>query len=981
VKIKGNLELDIDEQGLQARVTVTPDENGAELSPEGILALLKEKGVKEGVNSDAVDKAFRTLGKKRTEPLTFVAAQGAMPLAPTPETTVCEPFQIPEGIKGIRDRLLAKAGIPEIWEIKEEKIKKERKVLKKQALPFLPPKEEIEVFFEKKETRNKVLINPEILEVGYFAKDSLIAKVAASKPGKQGKNIMGRIIPAPQPQKSSLAVGSGVKRTGNEIRAEADGFVRRGDTWFDLLPFREHALSVHASPDKTSCLLSFTPGDAEAPAPDVEKVLAEAEKLGFQKDALLTADGIGALLAGSLTSGTPITDRNLNRPTDCEIRVDVSKDMLSATLYVRKGLGEGRKLTLRDISAAINTSGVKGYNAETLKKDIVGFYQGPQVEMPDYMLARGVPPEPGEDGKIEWLTGFLLKEEVDKLKAASSRGQAALSGLASLADFPPSKVESLASVGVGKEVLRIIPPKPGKPGKDVRGAAIPGLPGKEPEIRVFEGLKRDKGTITATVSGVLEKGTEGAVLLLRARPHRDGQITAAVSEDRMRAFLTYAPSEGTGFRPSAEEVRKTLQAAGIQKGLKAEVLSAAEAAIGRNEAITGLPVAEGKPPRSSAARSAVFHVQIATGKTYAMTRNGKADYKNQDRITRVKEGDLIATVAAPAEAAEDGWDVCGKALPADAAKDAALQAGKNVRMENAPDGSVKFIAAQSGELSTDRNILEVKEAHTVAGDVDLSTGNVKFTGNVVVKGSVLSGFSLISGGDVVVEQVVQAALLSADGSIAILQGIKGEGRAVIRAKKDLISAFAEQATLLAAGNIRIKNACVRCQIKCNGLVTLESEKGILIGGTVRSKLGLTVMHLGSATGVKTDVSFGQDYVVLDQIEQEDREIGRLKGKVLELDSLMRRLEKPGAPDKSALEGARRDKLAAMKLLEARSLRILGLRDRSEQHFPSELTVRGTLFPGVVVESHGRTYEVRKPKTKVTLWFDPAQGKILEKAVK
>lgn len=977
MKIKGNLGLELDEQGLQARITVTPDGNGAELSPEGILALLKEKGVKEGINADAVDKAFRTLAKKRTEPLSFVAAQGAMPLAPTPEATAVEPFLVPEGLKGVRDALLAAAGIPEIWETREEKVRKERKVLRKQALPFLPPKEEIEVIFEKKETREKVLINPEILEVGYFPKDALIARVTAAKAGKPGKSILGRVIPAPLPRKSALAVGKGVKRTGSEIRAEADGFVRRGDTWFDLLPFREHVLSVQPSADKTGCLLSFTPGDPGAPAPDVERVLAEAEKLGFRRDSLLSADGIAALLAEALATGAALKDRSLNPPKDAEVRVIVSGDLLTATLYARKGVGDGRKLALADVSAAIRESGVKGFNVEALKKDIVGFYQGSMIELPDYALARGSPPEPGEDGKIEWLTGFLLKEEAEKVKAASSLHEAALADLPSLKDFPLSKVESVASVDAGREILRIVAPKPGKPGKDVRGASIPGLPGREPEIRLFEGLKRDKGTVTAAACGILEKGTDGDTLLLRARPHRNGALAAAVSEDRMRGFLSYVPAEGTGLRPAAGDVKKALDAAGIQKGLKTVELAAAEAAIGRNEAVTGLAVAEGKPPRSAAARSAVYHVQIATGKAFSMTREGKADFRNQDRITRVKEGDLIATVEAPAGAAEDGWDVGGKALPAAAAKDAALQAGRNVRMENAADGSVRFLAEKSGELSTAGNLLEVREVHTVAGDVDLSSGNVKFTGDVIVKGSVLSGFSLICGGDVVVEQVVQAALLSADGSVSILQGIKGEGRAVVRAKKDLVSSFAEQATLLAAGNVRIKNACLRCQIKCNGKVLLESEKGVLIGGTVRAKLGLSVMHLGSAAEAKTQVSFGQDYVVLDQIEQEDREIGRLKGRVLELDSLMRRLEK--APDKAALEKARRDKLAAMKLLEARSLRILSLRDRSEQHFPSELTVRGTLFPGVLVESHGRTFEVRKPKAKVTLWFDPAQGRILEKA--
>ena len=107
------------------------------------------------------------------------------------------------------------------------------------------------------------------------------------------------------------------------------------------------------------------------------------------------------------------------------------------------------------------------------------------------------------------------------------------------------------------------------------------------------------------------------------------------------------------------------------------------------------------------------------------------------------------------------------------------------------------------QLYAGKGVLQVMEAHTVPGDVDLSTGNIKFTGNVIVKGSVLSGFSLISGGDILVEQVVQASLLSSDGSIAILQGIKGEGRAIVRTKRDIVSSFAERSVLLAIGDVPV----------------------------------------------------------------------------------------------------------------------------------------------------------------------------------
>jgi len=83
-------------------------------------------------------------------------------------------------------------------------------------------------------------------------------------------------------------------------------------------------------------------------------------------------------------------------------------------------------------------------------------------------------------------------------------------------------------------------------------------------------------------------------------------------------------------------------------------------------------------------------------------------------------------------------------------------------------------------------------------------------------------------------------------------------------------------------------------------------------------------------------------------------------------------------DAEALARARSQKLTCIKVMEQRKLRLISLRDKFDEHVPSEVLVRGTLFPGAVLECHGRRYEVRTEKKMITLRFDPAQGKIVEK---
>jgi uncharacterized protein (DUF342 family) len=238
---------------------------------------------------------------------------------------------------------------------------------------------------------------------------------------------------------------------------------------------------------------------------------------------------------------------------------------------------------------------------------------------------------------------------------------------------------------------------------------------------------------------------------------------------------------------------------------------------------------------------------------------------------------------------------------------------------------------------------------------------------------------------------VEASLLSADGSITVGQGIKGEGKAVLRSKRDIEAVFAEQAVLLAIGDVHLRGPCVRCQVKCNGKLRLDTEKGTLVAGEVRASGGVEAQNIGSVSGVRTVVSFGQDYLVKDQIEREEREVAALTKRVAELDAEMFVLEKRAAvtgaaaaaspvPSSSsaALGRARAQKVQALKLIEQRKMRLIMLHDKYDEHVQSEVVVRGTLYPGAILESHGRRYETRTEKKKISLHFDPVQGRIVEK---
>ena len=697
------------------------------------------------------------------------------------------------------------------------------------------------------------------------------------------------------------------------------------------------------------------------------------------------------MMQDALLRASPLESASIMPRVNGAAVITVSPDKLKAVLSLRKGRGGGTPLTPASVSESIRASKVKGFNPEAVRKDLMAFFGGKKTELSDYLLVTGRAPKPGSEPKVEWRAMFLPAEEAGVIRASASSNPAALQGLASLSKFPLSRVDAVARVKKASEILRITPSLGGEPGVDVFGTAISPARAGAADIRLFEGLEMRRDTVVATSQGILEKGSDGMAILLRVRPHRVAELMVTLAPDRMKASVTFFPSEGDGARLSADDVRARLRQSGVQKGIDEKKLLVLLDKVARGESFADQLIAEGRPPKLDAQKRIVYNVRVATGKAVTIRKDGRADFRAQDRITKIQKGELVATVRPRDPLTEDGWDVTGKelVLPPDA--QVTLRAGRGISEVVQPDGSIQFRADATGELVRDGPVLSASEAHTVEGDVSMATGNVKFPGLVRIGGSVRSGFSVVAEGVLEIEGAVEGALLSADGSITVGQGIKGEGKAVLRSKRNIESMFAEQAVLLAMGDIHLHGPCVRCQVKCNGVLKLDSEKGSLVAGEVRASRGVEVQNIGSPSGVKTIVSFGQDFLVKDQIEREEREVTALTQRLADLDAQMFVQEKrvaqdaavPGAaPAQSQaaalLARARAQKVQAMKLIEQRKMRLITLRDRYDENVPSEVFIRGTLYPGAVLESHGRRYETNVEKKMITLRFDPVRGKIVEK---
>ena len=978
VLFKGTIILEIDDSETEAKLTFRPGEEHGEWTREGLFHLFEEKHIKEALDPGALEKAIDKFSRLKEGELSFVVAKGKKPTAAEPGKIIWEKFEMPEDKKAEAERIITEAPSPEVYEVRERRVKVERVEKKKGILPFLHGKEEKTVHWETKEERRRVGIEEKVEDFGFVSEGMLLGTVQPGKQGAEGRTLTGKSIKAPEASEIKVLLGNGVKMSGKEIRAEIPGLARRGSNWVDIIAYLSHKLKIKSSGDNSECLMDFSPGFADSTMPDVSSVLPECEKLGFKRDILKSEEEIREVVAESIANGESLKDYSLCRTEDGKIIINVTPDKLKAELTLIKGRGQGKKLSLKAISEKINSYKFKGMDIARVKKDLLDFYNGKEKKLKNYVLVEGTKPEKGEDGEIRCEFNFISEENAAKLKKQAEERLARLGDIESLKEFPISSVEKIGFVEKGAKVASIVPPTGGRPGKDVFGNTIPGEKGKEAAYKIFENLQASAAQITSKIDGLIESREINGVLELRARLHKNGNARISLSDDAMKAFLTIEPPLGPGAPVNYEAVKKIVDEEGIKKGLNEEALKKAIEKAEKGEAVENMLIAQGKRPVNDTGKKPKFHVQFASGKRVLIRESGRADYKNKDLITTVTKDQLLAEVDKSEIIAEDGWDVMGNVLPAVKQAETVLEAGKNVRKEEGSDGTLKFFAERGGELIYERNTLEVLEVHTIDGDVGVETGNINFAGSVVVKGSVQDGYRVIAGGDIVVGENVQAALLSAEGSIIVKNGVKGAGKAILRAKKDIEAGFIEQATVLAAGDVKVSGSCLRCRIKSNSKVTLDTDKGSLIGGEVRAKNGIGVTNLGSESWAKTTVSFGQDYLVGDRLQLEEKEIEKLKILITKLDAAMKKIERANKGNTEDLERLRKEKVRALKVMENRSHRVFTLKERYEEHIPSEITVRESVYPGVVLESHGRFYEFKKPKKGVTFFFNEKLGSIEEK---
>jgi uncharacterized protein (DUF342 family) len=980
---KGTASISVNAQETEAKLRFIPDPDGFGWDADAVIKLIGENRLSPPPSPKVLEPFLQKAARsKTTDSMEMVIYEGIPPEEPVDETVNWEAAAVPADIAPFQEEALAKAGAPDLYRIKTEKIKKESMVKKAGALPFLPAKEETVVSWEKKETREKAEVNPEPKEIRYAEEGKKLGTVIPAKPGKPGKSVYGRPVPPASQGGTGFLLGGGLNKQKSDLYAAYSGLLRIGENWADIVPLAKPVWSVDRGSDGMTLFFKFKPGDSRFPPPAASDVRAAAAAMGAVESVLIPSEAIEEKIQTAIKTGKAFRACPLFRVQEAEARVDISPDQVRATLNLSKGVAGGQPLEMKAISSALRDSGIHGFDTEKLKADLKAFMEGPDLELKDYLLVEGKPSTRGKDREVELAVKLLdepaAKPLLERLAAQGVWIAAQKSGQEEKPAFPLESATGFALVGKGAKVAQVSSSVEGEAGKDVFGQTTPALPGNDPELKLFSGLGLHGSDITATQEGLLLIKAAAGSFWAQVISFADAKVTVRISADAMEASADIQRELGAGIPLTRDLILKALANAGVVQGINSKAVEAALAAArGGNDGCTGWVLARGEPALAKGASLVKWHIDLGPLSPVAAEPATAVDTAPDAeaaviRTVQITAGSAIAEILPGDDAGRPGFDVKGRVIPVEQGITQLISHDETVK--EIPLGmGMRLSAACSGKLSYDGTNLQIISLQSLNSDVGPATGNVAFSGELRVAGKVLPGFQVMGGLDVFIGGSADAALVSAGGKAVIAGGIKGGGKGVVRARNAIETAFAEGATLLTVEDIKVKSGCVRCNIKTNGKLFITAGTGKLIGGVCRARHGVDSWNIGSEKGIRTEISFGQDYLIKDQIEAAERELEKTRIALAQADQKIKQ-----AAGTAVLDTIRPEKVRLLKLQKQLNLKIFTLQEKFEEHHNSEIRVRGTVYPGVVMESHNRYYEVNQMRAAVIFYFDQAIGGIREK---
>lgn len=326
-----------------------------------------------------------------------------------------------------------------------------------------------------------------------------------------------------------------------------------------------------------------------------------------------------------------------------------------------------------------------------------------------------------------------------------------------------------------------------------------------------------------------------------------------------------------------------------------------------------------------------FNPDLDPGRLHPRVKaDGSVDHHDLEYVQNVVKGQVLAAFVSAEQV---------QGSPVRELSQRRLPAGPGTRVH--PERDDLLLADKNGHVSYRDNLIVVQDTVTVPADVDYSTGNITFVGALRVQGAVRSGFQ-VSADRVRVAGLTEGASVTAVSDVRLDGGIKGNGRANIHGRQDVLAGFCENALIKAGRDIKIRSSCLHSRLFAGHRVLVKQR---LIGGECHAFNGVLVgEQLGGGLSSETVVSLGYDPSLMLAVRQVEKGLDSLREKLPGLKVLADRDDEAGREYAQKLERGE----TVYRRLKERRLHLWELIERTARLEDCALEVRGSVRPGVVV---------------------------------
>ena len=364
-----------------------------------------------------------------------------------------------------------------------------------------------------------------------------------------------------------------------------------------------------------------------------------------------------------------------------------------------------------------------------------------------------------------------------------------------------------------------------------------------------------------------KKGEEGVE---RESEGMDALPWFFISSDKLYAWMMVFPPTGEGQELTRDMIYQALLDQGIIFGVNGRL--ADRLAHDDQRYFNLFLIARGKPAFDGKNGNIVDYFPRVVERVLTVDEYDQVDYTALNLIHNVKEGQEICRLIRPTEG-EPGRTVLDQEIPAKSGKSVTLPKGRNTEISE--DGDA-LVALADGHVEFTGRSFQVKPVLDVPGNVDFSTGNIKFLGDVNIKGDVLTGFTVRAMGSIWVGGVIEAgSTVEAGGDLTVVKGILGDGTTTVRVQRCVFSKYIENATIYVRENLQT-DAIINSGIYCDGEVLVRSGRGIIMGGRVWAAKKVSATTVGSKSERRTSIVLGGLPCTSFEREQVRRELEELE---------------------------------------------------------------------------------------------------------